>query len=155
MRVAQEHMLTQLLGNLLGSMFRLYTPLNPPATVLTATLAGDLHGFGILTAAMLAASAGLGVIHLGPNLPLEEVSYAAKRSGARVVLTSLTAPEDLAASASQLASLQARLPADAELWVGVNPPDLAAKLKVKGKRVRWIKDFSELEHELKRIGGRF
>ena len=85
----------------------------------------------------------------------QDIVETAKRSGARVVLTSLTAPKDLAASASQLASLQARLPADAELWVGVNPPDLAAKLKMKGKRVRWIKDFSELEHELKRIGGRF
>ena len=155
MRVAQEHMLSQLLSNLLGGMLRLYTPISPPATVLTSALAGDLHGFGILAAAILTASAGLGVIHLGPNLPLEEVSYAAKRSGARVVLISLTGPNDLAERASQLASLRSRLPADTEFWVAVNPPELAAALKVKRKGIQWIRDFGELEHELKRIGGRF
>ena len=155
MRVAQEHMLSQLLGNLLGGMLRFYTPAHPPATVLTATLAGDLHGFGILAAAMLTAGAGLGVIHLGPNLPLEEVSYAAKRSGARVVLISLTGSDDLAERAPQLASLRSRLPADTEFWVAVNPPELAAALKVKRKGIQWIRDFGELEHELKRIGGRF
>jgi DNA-binding transcriptional MerR regulator len=155
MRVAQEHMMSQLLGNLLGGMLRLFTPVSPPATVLTAALAGDLHGFGILAAAMLTASAGLGVIHLGPNLPLEEVSFAAKRAGARVVLISLTGSDDFAERASQVASLRSRLPADTELWVAVNPRELAAALKVKRKGVQCIRDFGELEHELKRIGGRF
>ena len=154
MRVAQEHMLSQLVGNLLGGMLRLYTPVRPPVTVLTAALAGDLHGFGILAAAMLTASAGLGVIHLGPNLPLAEVSYAAKRSGARVVLISLTGLDDLAERAFQLASLRSRLPADTEFWVAVNPPELAAAMKVKRKGIQWILDFEGLEQKLKRIGGR-
>jgi DNA-binding transcriptional MerR regulator len=153
LHVAHEHMLTQLLGNLLGGLFRLYTPSSPAATLLTATLAGDLHGFGILAAAMLAASAGLGVIHLGPNLPLEEVSYAAKRSRANAVLVSVTAPEEFAGYASQLAALRTRLPADTELWVAVNPPELASAVKGRRKGIHWIRDFPELERELKRIGG--
>ena len=155
MRVAQEHMLTQLLGNLLGGMLRLYTPSNPPATVLTATLSGDLHAFGILAASMLVASAGLGVTDLGPNLPLEEVSYAAKRSNARAVLISITWPENLKECAGQLVALRSRIPANAELWVAVNPASLVSKLNVKRKGIHWIKDFAELEHELKRMGGRF
>ena len=155
MRVAQEHMLTQLLGNLMVSMFRHYSTANPPATVVTATLAGDLHGFGILTSAMLAAIAGLGVVHLGPDLPLEELSYAAKRSGARVVLVSLTGAKDFSERASQLTSLRKRLPSDTELWVGVNPPELASRMQVKRKGILWIRDFGALEHELKRVGGRF
>jgi DNA-binding transcriptional MerR regulator/methylmalonyl-CoA mutase cobalamin-binding subunit len=154
MRVAQEHLLTQLLSNLLGGMLRLYTRSNPPATVLTTTIAGDLHGFGILAAAMLASSAGLGVIHLGPNLPAEEVSYAARRSGSSVVLMSLTGEENLAEGSSQLASVRARLPAETELWVALNPPELVAKIKMmKKRRVKLIVDFVELERELKRVGG--
>jgi DNA-binding transcriptional MerR regulator/methylmalonyl-CoA mutase cobalamin-binding subunit len=155
MRVAQEHMLTQLLGNLLGGMLRLYTPASPPATVLTATLSGDLHGFGILAAGMLAASAGLGVIHLGPNLPLEEVSYAAKRAGVRVVLISVTGLQDIAQRVSQLNSLRTRLPEDVELWVGLNPPELVSPMKLKKKGIHRIQDFVALELELKRMGGRF
>ena len=104
---------------------------------------------------MLVASAGLGVTDLGPNLPLEEVSYAAKRSNARVVLISITWPENLKECAAQLVALRSRLPANAELWVAVNPASLVSKLNVKRKGIHWIKDFAELEQELKRMGGRF
>src|SRR4051812_31119483 len=67
--VAQEHMLSQLLSNLLGGLIRVFSTDNPPVTILMATLSNDHHSFGLLAAAMLCAGAGVGVIHLGPNLP--------------------------------------------------------------------------------------
>jgi MerR family transcriptional regulator, light-induced transcriptional regulator len=155
LRVSQEHMLTQLLTNLLGGMIRVYASERPPSSLLTATLSNDLHGFGVLAAAMLAAGSGLGVLHLGPNLPPEEIAYAAKRSLARVVLVSVTNAQNPAEVSSQLDLISTRILADTELWIGVNPPEAAADLQVKRKQVYILKDFMELEHQLKRIGGRF
>jgi methylmalonyl-CoA mutase cobalamin-binding subunit len=154
-RISHEHMLTQLLSNLLGAMIRVYSPDNPPATMITATMSNDLHGFGILAAAMLAAGSGVGVIHLGPNLPAEEIAYAAKRSLAHIVLVSVTAAHDPAESRNQLELIGTRMPADAELWIGVNPPEAAADLKLQRKQIWLLKDFMELEHQLIRVGGRF
>ena len=90
LRIAQEHLVTQLMSSLLGGMLRIYAPQDPPAVIMTATLSDDLHEFGILAAAILAAGSGLGVIHLGANLPAREISYALKRSKADVVLISIT-----------------------------------------------------------------
>lgn len=153
--VAQEHMLTQLLSNLLGGLIRVFSTDNPPVTILMATLSNDHHSFGLLAAAMLAAGAGIGVIHLGPNLPPEEIAYAAKRSLARVVLISVTGTPDEAELSRQLELITGRIPADTELWLAVNPPELAAQVNVKRKRFFVLKDFRELEQQLVRIGGRF
>src|SRR5678816_2318140 len=55
MRISQEHLMSQLLGNLLGGIIRIYSPEHPAASILAATLSDDLHEFGILAAAILAA----------------------------------------------------------------------------------------------------
>jgi len=151
LRIAQEHMVSQLLGSLVGGMLRVYAPEHPPATILTATLSDDLHEFGILAAAILAAGAGLGVTHLGPNVPVKEIVFAAKRSGADVVLLSLTNPQDRVLRAEQLRSVRALLPASIEVWAGMNPASV--DLGVKG--VQTLRDFLELERAIRRLGGRF
>jgi DNA-binding transcriptional MerR regulator len=151
MRISQEHLMSQLLGNLLGGIIRTYAPEHPAASILTATLSDDLHEFGILAAAILAAGSGLRVIHLGPNLPTKEVLFAAKRSGANVVLLSLTHVPDSQLRERDLRSLRAGLPTNVELWLGINPPNL----EVHVERVRVLRDFHELESSLQRVGGRF
>jgi MerR family transcriptional regulator, light-induced transcriptional regulator len=151
LRVAQEHLLSQLLTALLGGLMRIYAPGDPPALLMTATLSDDHHEFGILAAAMLASGAGLGVIHLGSNLPLKEIAYAAKKSGADVVLLSITNPQDHTLREQQLRSLRAGLANPIEIWAGVNPA--STDFQVKG--VRLLRDFRDLEQELQRIGGRF
>jgi methanogenic corrinoid protein MtbC1 len=151
MRIAQEHLMSQLLSNLLGGIMRTYAPAHPPAVVMTATLSDDLHEFGILAGAILAASAGLGVIHLGPSLPAKEVVYAAKRSGTDVVLLSITSPQDRMLRQEQLRSIRTGISKDTELWVGVNPA--TTSFNVNGIRV--LNNFEELEREVQRIGGRF
>ena len=142
--------MSQLLSNLLGGMMRIYAPATPPAVIMTGTFSDDLHEFGILAAAILAAGAGLGVVHLGPNLPAKEVSYAAKRSGANVVLMSITS-RDLELRKEQLRSVRTAIPSQVEIWAGVNPA--SSELHVEGVRI--LKDFRDLEREIQRIGGRF
>jgi MerR family transcriptional regulator, light-induced transcriptional regulator len=151
MRVAQEHLISQLVSNLLGGIIRIYAPVHPPAVLMTTTLSDDLHEFGILAAAILAAGAGLGVVHLGPNLPVAEIVYAAKRSRADVVLLSVTNPQDRTLRQEQLRSIRRGLPKEKELWVGVNPPNTRFDVG----EIRILGDFGELERQIQRIGGRF
>ena len=151
MRVAQEHLISQLVSNLLGGIIRIYAPVHPPAVLMTTTLSDDLHEFGVLAAAILAAGAGLGVVHLGPNLPVDEIVYAAKRSRTDVVLLSVTNPQDRTLRQEQLRSIRRGLPKEKELWVGVNPPNTRFDVG----EIRILGDFSELERQIQRIGGRF
>jgi len=148
MRIAQEHLMSQLLSTLLGSIIRTYAPLNPPAVILTATLSDDLHEFGILAAAILAAGAGLGVIHLGADLPVKEIVYAAKHSGTSIVLISVTNAEDRTLREEQLRAIRVGVGKNIDVWVGVNPRDTVLNLN----GIRILRDFSELERELQRIG---
>ena len=151
MRVAQEHLISQLVSNLLGGIIRIYAPVHPPAVLMTTTLSDDLHEFGVLAAAILAAGAGLGVVHLGPNLPVDEIVYAAKRSRTDVVLLSVTNPQDRTLRQEQLRSIRGGVPKEKELWVGVNPPNTRFDVG----EIRILGDFGELEREIQRIGGRF
>ena len=151
MRVAQEHLISQLVSNLLGGIIRIYAPVHPPAVLMTTTLSDDLHEFGVLAAAILAAGAGLGVVHLGPNLPVDEIVYAAKRSRTDVVLLSVTNPQDRTLRQEQLRSIRRGLPKEKELWVGVNPRNTRFDVG----EIRILADFGELEREIQRIGGRF
>ena len=64
-----------------------------PAVVAT-TPAGELHEFGAMMAAVVAAVAGWRVLYLGPNVPAAELVRIAKESRARAVLASLSNRED-------------------------------------------------------------
>ena len=148
LRIAQEHLMSQLLSNLLGSIMRTYATPNPAAVLLTATLSDDLHDFGILAAAILAAGVGFGVVHLGPSLPVKEIVYAAKRSNADVVLLSVTNVQDRMLREQQLRSIRSGISKQTALWVAVNPGHTV--LNVNGVRI--LRSFAELELELHGMG---
>ena len=70
--IAHEHLMSSTVRSLLGLFLRMHS--RPGASpLLFATPAGDRHEIGTLGAAMLAASGGLGVSYLGPDLPAADV----------------------------------------------------------------------------------
>lgn len=114
--IAQEHLVSQMLRNLLGSMVRLFRPSNASARMILATPAGEPHEFGILAAAMLASMAGIEPVYLGPDLPAHEIAEAAHRSGARVILLGITVIKK--STANEARALAAAMPEAGELWLG-------------------------------------
>lgn len=147
--VAQEHLVSQLMRNLLGSMMRLFRSSTAPTKMVLATLGGELHEFGILAAAMLASMAGIQPVYLGPNLPAQEIVGAAARTAARVVAIGITVAS---ASTQGEAELIARaLPEAVELWVGgrsSNTLDLAAL----SRGALLLQDLNGFEVECRRVG---
>jgi methanogenic corrinoid protein MtbC1 len=145
--IAQEHLVSQMLRTLLGSMMRLFRPPNPGVTMVFSTPAGESHEFGILAAAMLASLAGVEPVYLGPDLPAREIADAARRTCAKVVALSVTFPSEK--TQGELNALAAAMPEDAELWVG-GAGSVQLDLTRLGRKTVWIKDLSALENECRR-----
>lgn len=69
-------------------------------------------------AAMLAASNGLGVVYLGPDLPARDILDSVRPAGAQVLVLGLTVTTAGKARARELRTIVRNLPQDVELWTG-------------------------------------
>jgi len=121
--IAQEHLVTELLRNLLGSLMHLFRPSSAATKIVLAAPLGESHDLGILAAAMLTSIAGCEPIFLGANLPAGEIAMAAKRVKASVVLLGITVKTGN--TIDELSAVDEALPPSCELWVGgAGSPDL-------------------------------
>ncbi len=147
--IAQEHMVSQLLRNLLGSMIRLFRPSNPAMKMVLATPASESHEFGILASAMLVSMAGIEPVYLGPDLTPLEIANTAQRIGAQVVLLGITVVTET--TADDVKSLAAAMPEASELWVG-GASSTNLDLSNLGRKTVLLKDLPALENECRRWG---
>ena len=133
LRPAQEHLVSAIVRSVLGGLLR--TTARPSASpkIVFATPAGERHEFGLLCAALLTASAGYGVVYLGPDLPAADIAHAATTAGAHVVMVSLTTPG--AVSRGEMRSLS-KFPTGVELWIG--GPESRLLLSSAGDRGRHV-----------------
>jgi methanogenic corrinoid protein MtbC1 len=145
--IAQEHLVSGLIRNLLGSMMRLFRTSAAASKVVVATPAGESHEFGILASAMILAMNGIEAVYLGPNLPAREISQAAERVSAKAVLLGITMLTQ--ATAEEVGEIAKSMPESAELWVGgagiadINLSNLA-------RTPILLKDLPALENECRR-----
>ena len=142
--IAQEHLVSQLLRNLLGSMVQLFRSSNPAMKMVLATPAGESHEFGILASAMLASMAGIEAISLGTDLPAREIGEAAQRLSAGVVLLAVTLVSKT--TAKELRAIAAAMPESTELWIG-GAGSIDLDLSKLGRKTVLLKDLPALEDE--------
>jgi DNA-binding transcriptional MerR regulator len=151
-RIAQEHLMSSAMRNLLGTFLRLYARRDATVRLLFATPSGERHEIATLGAAMLAASAGLGVSYLGADLPAREIVDSVAPSGARVLVLGVTTAVTDKARARELKTIARRLPAGVELWAGGRGAERhAAIIRPRGVI---LSDYGSYQQELVRIGGR-
>jgi MerR family transcriptional regulator, light-induced transcriptional regulator len=151
-RVASEHLMSATLRNILGSFLRLYARPEASTRLLFATLAGERHEIGTLGAAMLAASSGLGVAYLGPDLPASEIVESVRPAGARVLVLGLTTISTAKTRERELRTIVRDLPRDVELWAGGR--GAARHASIITPRGLVFADYAGYQQELIRIGGR-
>jgi DNA-binding transcriptional MerR regulator/methylmalonyl-CoA mutase cobalamin-binding subunit len=152
--IAQEHLASGSLRNLLGSMLRVHVPEEPRLSLLFATPPGERHEFGILAGAMLAAAGGLGAVYLGPDLPGAEIAAGARRASVRAVVLGIIGASGSAEGAAAVAEVAAALPRGVELWVG-GPRSAEVEQAVARAGGTFIPDFDAYEEHLLRLGARF
>jgi len=150
--IAHEHLVSSTVRGLLGSFLRLYSRSDADVRLLFATPAGERHEIGILAAAMLAASCGLGVSYMGPDLPAREIVDAARSSAARVLVLGLTLSADGKQDDRALRAIVRDLPPRTELWAGGRAAGHhAALLSTRGIV---LGDFDEYLRQLERVAKR-
>jgi DNA-binding transcriptional MerR regulator len=140
--MAQEHMMTMLVQRILGTLLTLNRPAADAPKLIFTTPQGEEHSLAVLAAAMLAPGAGISPIYLGPNLPVDEILLAQRRSGARAIVLQIT--DAAVRSEPQVREIEEKLPADVEVWLGGNINFEPGKALV-------FEHFSELETEYRRI----
>ncbi len=150
--VAQEHMTSAILRNLMGGIIRLYAPSTQPVRILFATPSGEMHEFGILAAAMLAGANGFEPLYLGPNLPAREILAAAERTSPKAVVLALNSSQPSPATIEDVKLVASELPKRIELWLGGR--GLAEALPAPpNARVSVLASFEELDAQLVRLKG--
>jgi len=152
--IAQEHLASGMLRNLLGSMLRVHAPEEPRMSLLFATPPGERHEFGILGAAMLAAAGGLGAVYLGTDLPAAEIVAGARRASVRAVVLGVVAADGAQGASRALEEVAAGLPRGIELWVG-GPRRAEVEQAVARAGATFLHDFDSYEEQLLRLGARF
>ncbi|MEO8382524.1 MAG: MerR family transcriptional regulator, partial [Acidobacteriota bacterium] len=142
--VAQEHLVSAAVRNVMGTL--LLTKATEGAghpRILITSPALELHEFGLLVAALLAASRGWSVIYLGPNLPAREIIDAAAQLRPAILLVGITTEDPSPEILEEVKLIATSLAAPIHLWLG-GPSAALLKSKVTRNRVEAIPDFGEL-----------
>jgi DNA-binding transcriptional MerR regulator len=151
-RIAHEHLMSSTMRNLLGAFLRMYARREASVRLLFATPTGERHEIATLGAAMLAASAGLGVSYLGADLPAREIVDSIAPAGAQVLVLGLTTVGAGKARERELKTIVRGLPKGVELWAGGRGAERHGSIiRTRGLI---LSDYNAYQHELVRLGGR-
>jgi MerR family transcriptional regulator, light-induced transcriptional regulator len=127
MDVAQEHLFSAIARSVVGNVMRRYAAHERMPLVAFTTPAGEPHEFGILLAALLAASEGLRVRYLGPDMPAASVARGASDAGARAVVVGAVRSRNAASLGRALKGIVDALPPTVDLWLGGKAAYLAER----------------------------
>jgi methanogenic corrinoid protein MtbC1 len=118
MGIHQEHLLTEILEDILRPLRQSYPPHPNLGTVVLATLPGERHRLGLLMVALVFASRGYRVELLGVDTPVASIAGAARTLRATKVAVSLSIQSSGEPTRRLLMDLQERLPEGCGLVIG-------------------------------------
>jgi len=92
LRPGNEHLASAVMRQVLSSLVASCSPEMEAPRIVVATPSGQIHEFGALFAAAVAASEGWRVLYLGTDLPGEDIAQVAEETGADAIALSLVYP---------------------------------------------------------------
>ena len=151
LRVAEEHMASATVRSFLGGLKDSQPVAANTPIIIAATPAGQMHEIGALLAATSAAVEGWYSIYLGPDLPADEIAYAARQEQARAVALSITFPADDPRLGRELTRLRTSLGDEVSLIAGgLSVEGYALELEsLRARIVRDVKTFVGILRELR------
>jgi MerR family transcriptional regulator, light-induced transcriptional regulator len=144
-----EHLATVQIRRFLEWLLSTMSRTDTAPVMITATAAGERHELGALLSAVSGAAEGWRAVFLGPDLPAEEIAFAALRLEARVVGISAVDPLISDALPGEVRGIRSRLPVGVHLIVGGSAAEtMKGVLQADGVEV-----LSSLEGLRKRLRG--
>lgn len=89
LKIVNEHMASVVVRAILWDMLRSVHISEAAPRIIVATPVGHWHELGALASALAASESGWHVYYFGPNLPAEEIAYAAKKLSVKALALSL------------------------------------------------------------------
>lgn len=147
--IADEHLLSGLMRNLLSGLVRSRAAGEGPGIVLV-TPSGERHEFGLLLVSLLMRDAGCTVFYLGVDLPADQIAHAARRARVAAVGLGFVNAANRAQAVAEVRAVEHALPASVELWAGGR--DAASTIAELGRtRALVLDDLDLVERELSRF----
>lgn len=150
LRPAHEHLGSAVAMRVAGWLLDSHLPRPGAPLVLTSTPAGEQHGLGAVATALVAASEGWRVRHLGPDLPWGDLVAAVESTGADVLALSLVYGDEAGGVAEELRAIGRALPAPATWVVGGAATESYADVLEEAGAVR-LGSFDEFRAYLARV----
>lgn len=126
--IAQEHLASAVLRTFLQNGRESFpSPPNAPIAIFT-TLSGEQHELGALIVASLAAMRGWASVYLGPNLPPEEITKAARASGASLIGLSIVSPRPAEQLKEEVAAIRHGVDSHVQILLGGRSAFAAPKM---------------------------
>lgn len=116
--IAQEHLVSSLLHDIIAESMRSFTNQNGAPRLLVTTLAHERHAIGAALVGAAAAVEGWNVVYLGADLPANEIADAAVSASVRIVAVSIIFVEHRKAVIEEMRALRSRLPSAVALIAG-------------------------------------
>lgn len=89
LKIVNEHLASSVVRAVLWDMLRTVAPAETAPRIIVATPVGHWHDIGALASALTASEAGWQACYFGPNLPAEEIAYAALELEGRALCLSI------------------------------------------------------------------
>jgi len=118
LRTCHEHLATAQLRSYLGHLVNAGNTTGTGPILVVAAPAGQHHELGALMVAVTAAQGGWTPLYLGPNIPSDDLAFAAAAKNARAVALSISYPADDARLPEALRRLRRQLPEQVILLAG-------------------------------------
>jgi len=116
--LAQEHLVTSMLHDVLTESMRSFSKQSDARTLLVTTTAGERHAIGAALVGAAAAAEGWNVLYLGADLPAAEIALAATSAEVNLVAISIVYVENRDATIGELRTLRSALPSTIGLIAG-------------------------------------
>jgi methanogenic corrinoid protein MtbC1 len=147
--VAQEHVVSAVLVGVMNSLVRLQTAPAGARRLLFACPAGERHEFGLLSAVVLAGSAGFGSVYLGADVPSADIAAAASLADVEAAVIAVTGGQNTVRA--RVPEIRRLLDPTIELWVGGREQAAADRAGGKSHRVVRLESLEAFERQLARI----
>jgi methanogenic corrinoid protein MtbC1 len=118
LEIRHEHFATACLASFLREVREPFDRQARGPRVIAAMLPGDVHEGGLLMASVILAIRGCRLVYLGSDIPLEQITAAAREREAQAVALSVSAAVPLRQASAAIAALRRALPRHTALWVG-------------------------------------